>query len=190
MSETQHLTLPELEQGLDEIRHSPCDAGALQMIVRRPATGEREILEQVELNLEEGIAGGSSRTPDGSAHPDMQLTLMNSRVIALVAQGQARWHLAGDQLFVDLDLSADNLPAGTLLEIGSAVIQVTAQPHTGCQKFVERFGLDALKFVSTPVGKEMRLRGMNGKIVKAGVIRVGDVVKKINGERGRANRRI
>ncbi len=185
MLESKHLTLSELEQGLNEICQSLQDEGVLKMIVRRPALGEHEILQEVELNLEEGIAGdnwktrGSSSTPDGSAHPDKQVTLMNARVIALVAREQARWQLAGDQLLVDLDLSADNLPAGTMLEIGSAVIQVTAQPHTGCQKFVERFGVDALKFVSTVVGKQMRLRGMNAKVVQAGVIRVGDVVRKI-----------
>jgi MOSC domain-containing protein YiiM len=122
---------------------------------------------------------GSSRTADGSAHPDMQLNIMNARMIALVAQEKARWPLAGDQLFIDMDLSADNVPPGTHLALGSAVIAVTAQPHTGCKKFAARFGLEALQFVSTPLGKQLNLRGINARVVHPGVIRVGDVVKKL-----------
>ena len=121
---------------------------------------------------------GSSRTDDGSSHPDMQLNIMNARVVALVAQDKSRWPLAGDQLFIDLDLSDANLPPGTRLAIGSAVIEITAQPHTGCGKFVERFGLDAMEFVNSPVGKELHLRGVNAKVVRPGVIRVGDVATK------------
>jgi len=120
----------------------------------------------------------SSRTPDGSPHPEMQLNVMNARAIALVAQSKDRWPLAGDQIFLDLDLSAENLPAGTKLALGSAVIEVTAQPHTGCKKFVSRFGLDAFTFVNSPQGKELHLRGINARVVKPGVFRVGDVVKK------------
>jgi len=146
MADIKHLTKAELEAGLAEIRQSPKDEGVLEMIVRRPQSGEREVLAVGELDLIEGLVGdnwrtrGSSLTADGSAHPEMQLNVMNSRVIALVAQNKGRWHLAGDQLFIDLDLSAENLPPGSRLAIGSAVIEVTAPPHTGCQKFVERFG--------------------------------------------------
>jgi hypothetical protein len=174
-----------LEAGLEEIRRSPKDEGALELIVRRPRIDEREALEEGELNPVEGLVGdswikrGSSRTPDGSSHPDMQLNIMNARVIALVAQDKARWSLAGDQLFIDMDLSSENLPAGTRLAVGSAVIEVTAQPHTGCKKFVSRFGLDAMNFVNSPVGKRLHLRGINARVVQAGVIRVGHVVKKI-----------
>jgi len=181
----KHLTMEELEAGLAEIRRSPKDEGVLELIVRRPRTEEREVLEEGKLNLVEGLAGdnwvkrGSSRTLDGSSHPDMQLNIMNARVIALVAQDKARWSLAGDQLFIDMDLSAENLPAGTRLAVGSAVIEVTAQPHTGCQKFVSRFGLDAMKFVNSPVGKQLHLRGINARVVQGGVIRVGHIVKKI-----------
>jgi len=180
----KHLTMDELAAGLDEIRQSPKDEGVLEMIVRRPRTGEREVLEEGELDLIEGLVGdnwktrGSSRTVDGSSHPDMQLNIMNSRVVALVAQNKARWQLAGDQLFIDMDLSIENLPPRTRLTIGSSVIEVTAQPHTGCKKFVARFGLEAMQFVNSPIGKQLHLRGINAKVVQPGVIHVGDMVKK------------
>ena len=181
----KHLTMTELEAGLDAIRQSPKDDGVLKLIVRRPQENIREVLESGELDLADGLMGdtwktrGSSRTADGSSHPDMQLNIMNSRVAALVAQEENRWQLAGDQLFIDLDLSDENLPAGTRLEIGSAAIEVTAQPHNGCKKIVERFGLDAMKFVNSPLGKQLHLRGINAKVIQAGEIRTGDLVKKI-----------
>lgn len=181
----KHLTMEELEAGLAKIRQSPKDDGVLELIVRRPQTDEREVLEEGELHRTEGLVGdswikrSSSRTSDGSSHPDMQLNIMNARAIDLISQDKDRWSLAGDQLFVDMDLSAENLPSGTQLVLGSAIIEVTAQPHTGCKKFVARFGLDAMKFVNSPVGKQLNLRGINAKVVQAGVIRVGDIVKKI-----------
>ncbi len=181
----RHLTTTELEAGLDEIRRAPRDEGTLELIVRRPEVDEREVLDAGELNLEMGLVGdswitrGSSRTPDGSAHPDMQLNIMNSRVTALVAQHKDRWQLAGDQLYLDLDLSEKNLPARTTFAIGAAVIEVSPQPHLGCQKFVSRFGLEAMQFVNSPLGRQLRLRGINARVVQAGVIRVGDVVRKI-----------
>lgn len=156
------------------------------LIVRRPAVDAREVLEEGELNPDEGLSGdtwrlrSSSRSEDGRAHPDMQLNVMSARAAALVAQSDDRWALAGDQLFVDLDLSAANLPAGTRLAVGEAVIEVTAQPHTGCRKFVDRFGLDAMKFVNSPAGRELNLRGINAKVVQAGIVRVGDTVRKIS----------
>jgi MOSC domain-containing protein YiiM len=185
MADVKHLTMEELEAGLDDVRRSPKDKGVLQMIVRRPQTDVRQVVEEGQLDLQEGLVGdnwrtrGSSRTPDGSAHPDMQLTVMNSRVIALLAQDKGRWQLAGDQLFVDLDLSAENLPPGTRLAVGSAVMEVTAQSHTGCDKFAARFGRDAHKFVNSPQGKQLHLRGINTRVIQPGVIRVGDVVSKI-----------
>ena len=187
MTDVRHLTMEELEAGLDMIRQSPKDEGVLDLIVRRVAINQREILEEGELHLAEGLVGdnwktrGSSSTPDGSAHPNMQLNIMNSRVIALVAQEKDRWHLAGDQLFLNMDLSAENLPAGTKLALGSAVVEITPQPHTGCKKFVERFGLDAMQFVNSPLGKELHLRGVNAKVVQPGTIRVGNVATKTNG---------
>ena len=189
--DVRHLTTGELEAGLERILLSPKDDGVLELIVRRPRVGEREVLEEGRLDPAEGLVGdgwkerGSSRTPDGSAHPDMQLNVMNSRVLALVAQGKERWRLAGDQLIIDMDLSDENLPAGTRLALGSAVIEVTDQPHTGCHKFVARFGLDAMKFVNSPAGRRLRLRGLNARVVRPGVIRAGDVVRKIRGA-GRA----
>jgi hypothetical protein len=177
--------MEQLEAGLDGIRQSPKDEGVLELIVRRPQVDVREVLEAAELHPSEGLVGdswkmrGSSRTPDGSAHTDMQLNIMNARVIALVAQDRDRWQLAGDQLYLDMDLSDGNLPAGTRLALGSAVIEVTPQPHTGCKKFVARFGLDAMKFVNSPIGRELHLRGINAKVIQPGAIRVGQAAKKI-----------
>lgn len=187
MLDTKHLTLEQLEAGLEAIRRSPREAGTLELIVRRPRTDEREVLQEARLDLAEGLVGdnwiarGSSATPDGSPHPDKQLTIMNARAIALLAQDRGRWQLAGDQLFLDLDISLDNLPPGTRLSLGSAVIEVTAPPHTGCKKFSARFGVEALKFVNSPEGKRLRLRGMHARIVQPGAVRAGDVVKKVPG---------
>ena len=121
----------------------------------------------------------SKRTLDVSPHPGMQLNLMNSRVVALVSQDRSRWHLAGDQLFVDFDLSEGNVPAGTRLAVGAAVIEVTAEPHTGCSKFVERFGLDAMMFVNSRERQDLRLRGVNARVVGPGAGRVGGTIGKI-----------
>ena len=180
-----HLTMSDLEAGLAATQRSPRDNGVVEMIVRRPQIGEREILQEGRLDLDEGLVGdtwkirSSRRTADGTPHPDMQLNLMNSRVAALVSQDKSRWHLAGDQLFVDFDLSAANLPAGTRLAIGSAIIEVTAEPHTGCSKFVERFGVDATQFVNSRERAELHLRGINARVVRPGALRVGDPISKL-----------
>ena len=184
-AEIVHLTTQQLESNLDHIRQAPRDTGTLALIVRRPAVEEREVLATGVLDVSEGLVGdnwrtrGSSRTADGSAHPEMQLNIINARLVALIAPDAARRPLAGDQLHVDLDLSAENLPPGTRLAIGSAIVEVTAQPHTGCNKFKARFGADALKFVNSPVGKELHLRGINARVVQGGQIAVGDAVRKL-----------
>ena len=177
---TDHLTTEQLEAGLEHIRQSPADGGSLLMIVRRPDTDEREVVEEAALDVDVGLVGdnwkarGSPRTPDGKANPEAQITMMNSRLLALLAQSEERWPLAGDQLVIDMDLSVDNLPPGTRLSIGSAVVEISAKPHTGCEKFEDRFGRDALRFISTPLGRSLRLRGVNTKVVRSGTIRVGD----------------
>lgn len=184
----KHLTTEELEAGLDDVRLAPKDGGELQMIVRRPTVEARELIPTGNLDTVDGLVGdnwrarGSSSMPDGSANPDAQITLMNARAAQLVAQDVERWPLAGDQLYVDFDLSEENIPPGTRLAIGDAVVEVSALPHNGCKKFVARFGLDAMKFVNSPVGKQLHLRGINAKVVQSGAIRVGDSVKKVIGE--------
>ena len=183
MTDPVHLTREELEAGLDHVRRSPADEGRVELIVRRPAIDEREVLDIGVLDLAEGLVGdtwkdrGSSRTADGGPHPDMQLNVINARAAALVAAHTDRRVLAGDQLHLDLDISLENLPAGTQLALGSAVIEVTAQPHTGCKKFSARFGSDAWRFVNSPEGKALRLRGLNARVVVPGEVRQGDAVR-------------
>ena len=179
------VTLSTLEAGLDDIRQAPASRGTLDLIVRRPADGAREVIQEGQLDIVEGLIGdtwknrGSRRTPDGLPHPDMQLTLMNSRVVRLLSTDPGRWPLAGDQLFVDLDLSGTNLPPGTRLSVGEAAIEITSIPHTGCKKFLDRYGPDALKFVNSPLGRQLNLRGVNSRIIRDGEIRVGDAVRKL-----------
>jgi hypothetical protein len=187
----KQLTLAELEAALPTALQSPKDDGTLDLIVRRPAVGRRDVLDGGELDTATGLVGDtwtarrSTRTDDGSPHPDMQINVMNSRVIALIAGEKTRWGLAGDQLYIDLDIGAENLPAGTRLAIGSAVIEVTAQPHTGCAKFMQRFGVDAMKFVNSPKGRQLHLRGINARVVVPGRIQTGDRIRKLRAnERG------
>jgi tRNA-Thr(GGU) m(6)t(6)A37 methyltransferase TsaA len=177
----------EPDEWLAEVRRSPADRGRLDLIVRRPATDEREVLQHGELDLDTGLVGdnwrtrGSSNTVDRLADPDAQLNIMNSRCARLVAGGDERIPLAGDQLFVDLDLSPENLPTGTRLQIGTAVIEVTAKPHTGCAKFTRRFGLAAHRWINGTVGKQFRLRGICAKVVVPGAITTGDEIVKLAG---------
>ena len=180
-----HLSLLELEAGLEYIRQSPKDNGVLKLIVRRPDVDVREVVTTAELSLEEGLIGdtwklrSSSHTPDGSANLKSQITLMNARTVALLAQSEDRWILAGDQLYVDMDLSDENLSAGMRLALGSAVVEVTDEPHTGCKKFAMRYGTDATKFVNSREGKRLHLRGINARVIQSGTIQVGDVLKKL-----------
>jgi MOSC domain-containing protein YiiM len=165
-----------LAAGLDETQRSPSDKGRVELIVRRPAEGEREVLDEALLDTDEGLVGDRWHPRQD---PASQVTLMNARVVALVAGDRERWPLAGDQLYVDLDLSIENLPPGTRIEIGSAVLEVSEEPHTGCAKFSARFGSDAIRFVNSPAGRALRLRGMNARVVKAGAVRPGDGVRKL-----------
>lgn len=177
--------LETLSANLFHIQQSPKVEGTLALIVRRPQVDAREVLAEGALNLLEGLAGDtwntrrSSRTPDGLPHPDMQLNLMNARVIEAIAGSMKRWPLAGDQLYVDLDLSQANVPPGTRLSIGDAVIEITPQPHTGCGKFAARFGVDALKFVNSPEGRILGLRGVNAKVIRPGRVRTGDGIRRL-----------
>ena len=181
--QTEELT--RLEAELDWIRGAPADDGTVELLVRRPAEDQREVLEEAWLDLRNGLEGdtwrarGSSRKPDGGPNLEAQLTLMNARSAAAVAGDRDRWALAGDQLFVDLDLSVANLPAGSRVQLGSAVIEFSEAPHTGCAKFSARFGNDALRFVNSPAGRELRLRGANCRVVVAGRVRPGDRIRKL-----------
>jgi len=169
--------LNALEAGVDEVRQSPKDDGRVEMIIRRPSEGEREQLDEATLDTEHGLVGDRWKLA-GSPNVKAQLTLKNARFAALVAQSPERRNLAGDQLYVDFDLSGENIPPGTRLEIGTAIVEVSDVPHTGCRKYLDRFGKDALKFVNSPVGRELNLRGINTRIVVSGVVRTGDVVRK------------
>lgn len=180
-----NVELTRLEESLDHIREAPADGGTVELIARRPAVDEREVLSEAWLDVHDGLEGdtwrarGSSRTPDGAPNLEAQLTLMNARTAAAIAGERERWPLAGDQMYVDLDLSLTNLPPGSRVQIGSAVIEFSETPHTGCAKFSARFGVDALKFVNSPTGRELRLRGANCRVVVAGMVRPGDAIRKL-----------
>jgi MOSC domain-containing protein YiiM len=177
--------LTSLEGSLDHIRQAPADGGTVELIAARPGVDEREVLTEAWLDVRDGLRGdswlarGSSRTPDGAADPQAQLTLMNARVAAAIAGERERWPQAGDQLYVDLDLSVANLPPGSRVQVGSAVIEFSEAPHTGCAKFSARFGNDALRFVNSPNGRDLRLRGANCSVVVAGTVRPGDTIRKL-----------
>lgn len=174
----------DLDQHLDHVLASPRDAAPLELIVARTGPGEREILHAAVLDATNGLVGdgwlarGSRSMPDRSANPSAQLTLMSTRVLAAIEPDQSRWPLAGDQLHLDLDLSEANLPVGTRLTVGAAVLEVTELPHTGCAQFSARFGADALRWISTPMGRANRMRGMYVRIVTGGTVRPGDIVRK------------
>ena len=183
--ESTHLTKAELEAGFGHVLASPADGGTLEMIVRRPGVDRRETLDEGRLTAEEGVAGDTWKTrrgyslADGSPDPDAQITLTNARFIDLIAGDRGRWSLAGDQLYVDLDLSESNLPPGARLRIGDATLEVTALPHTGCAKYRQRFGVEALKFTATPEGRSRHLRGIYARVVEPGTVRVGDTIRKV-----------
>ncbi len=180
----QHLEMAELEDGLSEILASPKDKGSLEGIVVRPAHDERQERQRCEVSLDGGLHGDHwakgcwKTTEDGKPHPDVQICIMNARCIALIAQERHNWAPAGDNLFIDLDLSPNNLPVGQRLRLGSAVLEITAVPHLGCAKFIQRYGKDACVFVNSRVGKANRLRGVYARIVQDGMVAVGDRATK------------
>ena len=183
--EAKHLSTDELESGLPQIKQSPKESGELQLIARRPAIGERDLIDEGELDTDEGLVGDNWATRGQQSDPPRepkllaQLTLMNARAAQLVSGSKERWPLAGDQLYVDFDIGRDNLPIGSKVRIGDdAIVEVTEEPHPGCKKFVERFGMDAMEFVNSDEGKQMCLRGINTRIVQSGMIRVGDKITK------------
>jgi len=185
MTTGRQLSAEDLEKGLGNILESPKDEGTLELIVRRPDVDQRESITEGRLDVRDGLVGdnwrerGNRHMPDGAADPNRQLTIMNARVVALVADDTDRQELAGDQLYLDMDLSSENLPPGTRLAIGESVIEVTELPHTGCRKFANRFGRDAVVFVNVGRGKTLNLRGINAKVIRSGDIKAGDVARKV-----------
>ena len=181
----QHLTTEQIETGLSTVRQSPKDHGVLRAIVIRPTVNERVSLKQAELSPEGGIHGDAwangcwMSLPDGRPHPDVQISITNARFMDLIAQDESRWPLAGDNLYVDLDLSDENLRPGQRLAIGGVILELTAVPHNGCKKYAQRYGEDAVRFVNTPVGKSLHLRGIYARVVQAGTVAVGDTITKI-----------
>lgn len=182
----RHITTEQFEQQLSTIQAAPQDQGVLKLIVIRPAVNDRQILEACELSLKGGAHGDMwargtwMSLPDGSPHPDIQLTLMNYRVLEAIATSDMHRALAGDNLCLDFDLSEDNVTCGDRLQIGKTVVlQLTGIPHNGCHKFKRRFGADALAYVNSPLGRHLHLRGVYARVEQGGTVTLGDSVVKI-----------
>lgn len=179
-----YKTEAQLNTTIDYITKSPKEKGILKMIVARPAIDQRKILTDGLISKAEGLVGDNwkikkSFSPPGPPHPEKQITLMNARCIEMLATQEDEWPLAGDQLFVDFDLSESNLKPGDILKIGSTVeLKVSALPHNGCKKFAERFGTDAVKFVNSKHGKSLHFRGINASVTQEGTIKKGDIISK------------
>ncbi len=181
-TDDMHRSTAELEAMVADILAAPKDAGPIEMIVRRPRTNQREIVDSAELSTEKGLVGDSwIERVDENGDPFLpaQLTLMNSRVTDAVAGTRERWPLAGDQIYVDMDISRENLPAGSRIQAGSAVVEISEVPHTGCDKFASRFGKEALRFANVGIGRDNRFRGVNAFVVESGSVKVGDKITKL-----------
>ena len=181
----RHRSTADLEAALHHIREAPGSTGTIELIVRRPGEDAREVLDVAEINDAEGVAGdtrnqrGSPSSADGGPHPDAQITIMSARAAAAVIGPVERWPLAGDQIYADLDISHETLPAGAQLRLGDAILEVTAKPHRGCAKFAARFGRDALRFVNTGEGRDLRMRGVNCRVIQPGTVRPGDPITRL-----------
>lgn len=180
-----HFHAEDAIDGVANIRRCPSDSGVVELIVRRPASSEREVLQVGTLSVSDGLEGDHWAIPKSSGSQikmpsvQMQVTLMNARAAELIAGTQDQWPLAGDQFYVDFDLSDENLPPGARLMIGDATVEVTSEPHLGCGKFAARFGVDALKFVNSDVGRQLNVRGINARVINPGVVRTADAINKL-----------
>jgi MOSC domain-containing protein YiiM len=173
-------TAEQLWADLDHVRRAPPDEGTLELIATRPAVGEREVVEQAELDVEGGVVGDSWSRRGKRPNPKSQVAIMSARAAAMIAGEREHWAIAGDQLYVDLDLSAANLPPGTRLAIGTAILEVSDLPHLGCGKFTARYGAEARELVNSPEGVALNLRGINTRIVQGGTVRRGDTVRRLS----------
>ncbi len=180
-----HASKKQLEATLPHIQAAPTDAGPVELIVCRPANNQRKVLTEALLDPETGLQGdnwlqrGDPSATNQTAYRNMQINIMSARAAAAIAQNKSRWSLAGDQFFIDMDLSENNLPPGARLAIGTAILEITAEPHLGCRKFSDHFGKDAVMFVNSDIGKALHLRGLNAKIVKSGMVVTGDMARKL-----------
>jgi hypothetical protein len=182
----RYMTLSEIEAGVAWVRAAPSDVGSVAALVVRPEVNQRESLTQVMFSPQQGVAGDNwvmdcwKKLPNGESDPEVQVAIMNARMIEVLTRDKNLWPFAGDQLFVDFDLGVNNLAVGDRLQVGDALLEITAEPHRGCSKFKKRFGPDALAFVNSPQGDAHRLRGVYARIVSAGEVRVGDDIRKVN----------
>ncbi len=185
-SERPEVERPERDFApfLATVAAAPAEGTVARIVLRPDGELRREVTEAV-IDVDEGVVGdnwkarGSSRTPDGSANRGAQVTLMSTRVLAVIEPDESRWPLAGDQLLADVDLSVAGLPAGARLAIGEAVLVVSEDPHTGCAKFSARFGSDALRWINGPDGRPLRMRGVNLTVERGGAVRVGDPIRRL-----------
>ncbi len=174
----KHLTMDELEAGLEEIESAPKSNGTVEMIVARPTVNGRLTLQKAALTINGGLEGDNWAARK-RVRPDEQITIANVRVVRLYAQKPERWPLAGDQLYVDFDISNANLKAGDRIRIGTAVLQITSKPHDGCNKFIQRFGHPAFTFVNMDAHRHLNLRGIYAIVVQSGTIHAGDGIIKV-----------